>query len=103
MKSSDRPELVAAPAQYAEGDPSQGRDLKWRIRACLVSRIPDLTGVHVTVAGSTAVLRGKVRTSQEKRLCVRCCRHVPGVMRVVDDLTAAEPALIYFDPDTELS
>jgi len=103
MKSSDQPDHVPAPIQFAEGDTSQGRDLKWRIMACLKTRIPDLKGIHITVVGNTAVLRGHVRTSQEKWLCLKCCRHVPGVMRVVDDLIAADQALVYFNPDEELS
>jgi osmotically-inducible protein OsmY len=99
MKSSDHPELVPAPNQLAQGDTSKAGDLKWRITACLTTRIPDLKGIHITVVGNTAVLRGNVRTLQEKWLCLKCCRHVPGVMRIVDDLIAAEQALIYFDPE----
>jgi hypothetical protein len=103
MKTPDQPEIVPAPTHFAEGDTSQGRDLKWRIMACLKSRIPDLKDIRITVVGNTAVLRGKVRTMQEKWLCLKCCRHVPGVTRVVDDLTAADQTLIYFNPDAELS
>ena len=103
MNSSDRPEIVPAPTHFAEGDTSQGRDLKWRIVACLKSRIPDLKDIRITVVGNTAVLRGTVRTLQEKWLCLKCCRYVPGVTRVVDDLTAAEQTLVDFNPDAELS
>jgi osmotically-inducible protein OsmY len=42
--------------------------------------------IHITVIGSTAAMRGTVRSPQDKRLCLECCRHVPGVTRVVDDL-----------------
>ena len=90
MKSSDHGELVPTPIHFAEGDVADGRDLKWRITACLNTRIPDLKGIHVTVVGNTAVLRGNVRTLQEKWLCLKCCRDIPGVMRIVDDLIAAE-------------
>ena len=87
MKISGDPELIRFPDQYAVGDASEGHDLKWRILACFRCRIPEVTGIHVAVFGSTAVLRGKVRSSHDKRLCLECCRHVPGVMKVVDDLT----------------
>ena len=90
MKSSDHPEILPGLIQFAEGDVAEGRDLKWRIIACLKTRIPDLKGIHITVVGNTAVLRGKVRSMQEKSLCLKCCHHLPGVMRVVDDLTLAE-------------
>lgn len=65
-------------------------DLKWRIQACLRQRIPDLQGIHVTVVGNTAVLRGQVRSQCDKRFCIECCRHVPGVMRVLDELLVDE-------------
>jgi hypothetical protein len=102
MKSSDFPETMPAPTHFADGDVAEGHDLRWRIMACLRGRIPDLQGIHITVFGNTAVLRGKVRTVQEKWLCLKCCPHVPGVIRVVDDLTVAEQAVIYFDPEEEL-
>ena len=90
MQSPDHPELIPTPIQFAEGNVAEGQDLKWRITACLNTRIPDLKDIHITVVGNTAVLRGKVRTLQEKLLCLKCCRHVPGVMRIVDDLIVAE-------------
>lgn len=101
MKSSDQPELVATPIQFAAGDVAEGRELKWRITACLKTRIPDLQGIHITVVGNTAVLRGRVRTLKEKWLCLKCCHHVPGVMRVVDDLTTPEQGASHFDSEAE--
>ena len=101
MKSSDSPEIVSAPPQFAEGHVAQGRDLEWRITACLKTRIPDLKGIRITVVGSTAVLRGKVRTVEERWLCLKCCHHVPGVARVVNDLIVDEQALIYLNPEEE--
>lgn len=103
MDSSDRPEIGPAPTHYAQGDTSKGYDLKSRIVACLNVRFPGLRGIRVTVFGNTADLRGEVRSLQEKRLCVECCRHVPGVTRVVDDLTLTEQTPVYLDPEEELS
>ncbi|MBI3866756.1 MAG: BON domain-containing protein [Planctomycetia bacterium] len=90
MRISDDPELVPAPNQFAAGDVAEGHDIKWRIMACFRCRIPEVQGIHVTVFGNTAVLRGKVRSLHDRRLCLECCRHVPGVMRVVDELTSTE-------------
>jgi osmotically-inducible protein OsmY len=87
MKNSNDPELAAGPDQFATGDATEDHELKWRIMACFQCRIPEVTGIRVTVFGNTAVLRGNVRSSHDKRICLECCRHVPGVMRVVDDLT----------------
>lgn len=103
MKPPDPPETNSALAHFAEGDTSQGNELKGRILACLRDRLPDLPGIHITVFGNTAVLRGEVRSLPEKRLCVECCRHVPGVVRVMDDMTIADHKPIYLDPDGKLS
>ena len=99
MKSFDHSEIVPGSIQFAEGNVAEGRDLEWRIMACLKTRIPDIKDIHITVVGNTAVIRGRVRTLQEKWLYLKCCRHVPGIMRVVDDITLAEQAPIYFDPE----
>ena len=98
MEPSDQPEIVPAPTHFAAGDATIGDDLNRRLMACLRERIPDLKGIHVAVFGNTAVLRGEVRTLDERRLCVECCRHVPGVMKIVNDLTVADQGPIHFDP-----
>ncbi len=89
MKPAEKPEFTPA-TQYAKPDTSDREDLKGRVMACLRDHHTDLRGIHVTVFGGTAALRGHVRSLEEKRLCVVCCRHVPGVMRVVDDLVVAD-------------
>ena len=90
MKSSAHPETLPTPTQFAVGNTAQGHDLKWRIEACMRDRLPGLQGIHITVFGNTVALRGKVCSLQEKWQCIECCRHVPGVIRVVDDLKIAE-------------
>ena len=47
---------------------------------------PWLAKVDVRFHGGTATLSGKVRTFYERQLCTACCRRVPGVQRVVDEL-----------------
>jgi len=90
MESESKPEITPAPAHFAQGDTSRGQDLKWRITACLRDRLPNLQGIRLTVIGNTVAIRGPVASVQEKRLCIECCRHVPGVVRVVDELLVAE-------------
>jgi osmotically-inducible protein OsmY len=86
MKSANNSEIPAG-IHFAKPDTSDRHDLEWRITACLRDRLPGLRGdIHVTVIGSTAAIRGTVRSLEDRRLCLECCRHVPGVMRVVDDL-----------------
>lgn len=103
MKSSDSPGAIPASAHFAVGDTALGNDLKWRITACLRDRIPDLRDIHITVFGNTAALRGEVRSLSEKRMCIECCRHVPGVIRVVDDLVVAEQSTASHRREEELS
>ena len=90
MKSSDNPELVPAPDNFAKSDTADGDQLKQRIRASLKDRFSNLQGVHVTVFGTTVALRGKVPSKDDKRLILEYCRTVPGVMRVVNDLIVAD-------------
>jgi osmotically-inducible protein OsmY len=99
MEPADQPEIVPAPAHFAAGDAGLGHDLNRRIMASLRERIPDLKGIHVAVFGNTAVLRGEVRTLDEKQACVECCRRVPHVTKIVNDLTVADQSPIHFDPE----
>lgn len=81
--------------QYAASGTSLYRsDLEGRALACLVNRLPRLAGVKVTAFGGTVVLRGLVASVQEKRACVECARHVPGVSRVVDELAVSEQGTV---------
>jgi osmotically-inducible protein OsmY len=92
MESFGSSDIVPVPQQFAEGNTGEGRDLQRRIMACLKDRFPALRGVHVTVIGGTADLRGEVSSKTDKRLCVEYCRHVPGVLKIVDELIVAEKA-----------
>ncbi len=101
MEPADQPAIIPAPTHFAAGDAAFGHDVARRIAACLRERMAELKGIHVAAFGNTAVLRGEVRTAEEKRLCVECCRHVPGVMKIVNDLTVVDHAPIKFDPSDE--
>ncbi len=47
---------------------------------------PCLANVDVRFHRGIATLSGTVRSFHERQLCFVCCRHVPGVYRVVDEL-----------------
>ncbi len=57
---------------------------------------PWLATVDVRFDRGTATLSGTVRSFYERQICLVCCRHVPGVHRVVDELKVdyAESAVI---------
>ena len=57
-----------APTQFAVSDTSEANDLKSRIVAWLTSRISNLRGVHVTVFGGSAVLRGALASVDDRIL-----------------------------------
>lgn len=63
-------------------------------RASLCLRTRGICGadqVVIKVASGTVVLCGQLASRQEKRVCLECCRHVAGVIRVVDQLTVSAP------------
>ena len=47
---------------------------------------PWLAEVDVRFDRGIVTLSGTVRSFHERQLCFVCCRHVPGVHRVVDEL-----------------
>jgi osmotically-inducible protein OsmY len=103
MSSADKSKATPAASQYAKPDTSDREELKGRVMACLRDRNTDLRGIHVTVFGGTVAIRGHVRSSQEKQLCVECCRNVPGVARVVDDLIVVTDAPVSHGSEGEMS
>jgi hypothetical protein len=93
-----RKDLETTATSTAWPDFDERDELKWRIRACLRARIPDLQGIKVSVSGNTAAIRGRLRSPHEKRLCLECCRHIPGVMRVIDELIVLDESPLYWNP-----
>jgi osmotically-inducible protein OsmY len=83
-------EIVLVPPQFADTDIFNESDLKRRVSACLKTRLPRLEGIEVTVMGNTVILRGALLSAEEKRHCYECCRHVPGVMRVMEEIVVLE-------------
>ena len=70
---------------------TRDEDLKRRIICFLLGRgLPSLRYLDVEVREGVAILRGRVQTYYEKQLATCCCRHVAGVLRIVDDIHVAE-------------
>src|SRR5579885_1643281 len=90
MESSNRPDSCALTAHFASPDIGNRIDLARHVMACLREAAPEIhAAVHVTVIGGTVVVRGKLPTEFEKHACLECCRRVPGVLRLVDELVVA--------------
>ena len=63
------------------------QELRRRLVNALHSRGPhDELELQIEATGGVVVLRGRYSTDSSKRLCLECCRHVPGVLRLVDQL-----------------
>jgi osmotically-inducible protein OsmY len=66
------------------------RELAERVRRFLRDRVPECVDVAVEASGCTVILHGHAPSSHAKRLCVECCRHIAGVVHVVDELEIDE-------------
>jgi BON domain-containing protein len=62
-------------------------ELKRRIVNYLSQRLPNVTTVNVETHDGTAILRGTVPSRSIQTRCVDCCRHVAGVLNVIDRLS----------------
>ena len=60
-------------------------ELEHRILEFLYARgIANVEKMCVRVAGGVATVSGQVQTVHDRATCLECCRHVAGVLRVVD-------------------
>ncbi len=67
-------------------------DLKRRIMIFLTQRgVSSLQRLNIEVSGGTVTLQGTVRSFYERQLC-HCCKHVAGVLKLVDELKVELPS-----------
>ena len=61
--------------------------LERQVEHCLdVREVPNPKHVRVRAEGGIVQLQGSVDSERSKDLLLRCCQHVPGVVRIVDHL-----------------
>lgn len=73
-----------------------------RVEHCLdVRGVPTPEHVQVRAEGGIVQLQGWVESERSKDLLVRCCRHVPGVVRLVDDLAVKSLRAVEGEASTE--
>lgn len=73
-------------------------DLEHRLVNFLHARhVPGTESVHFDVRRGTVVVSGPLGSARAKWLCIECCRHVAGVVKLVDELIVerreSEPAV----------
>jgi osmotically-inducible protein OsmY len=62
-------------------------DLERRIRIFLAQKnVSALQRIAVSASKGTVRVRGRVHSFYEKQLCLNCCQHVAGVIRVIDEI-----------------
>jgi osmotically-inducible protein OsmY len=67
-------------------------DLEHRLVNFLHARhVPGRRSVDFNVRGGTVVVSGPLDSARAKWLCVECCRHVAGVIRLVDEVVIERP------------
>ncbi len=75
---------------YETTSTSEDRELARRTRLFLCTRgVCGADQVAVKVAGRTVIVCGELASREAKWQCLECCRHVAGVLRVIDQLRVA--------------
>lgn len=77
------------PTRVADGvcSESANEDLRRRIVNSLHARgVSDVDSLVVESNDGLVVIRGRLPSFQAKRQCVDCCRHVAGVLKLVEEL-----------------
>ena len=70
---------------------SPDHDLERRVRVYLTGRhVSGLRQIAVRARNGTVTLQGQVDSFYQKQLCLTCCRHVAGVITLVDEVEVAE-------------
>jgi osmotically-inducible protein OsmY len=68
-------------------------DLEGRIRIFLAQKnVSALQRIAVSASEGTVRVRGRVHSFYEKQLCLNCCQHVAGVIRVIDEIEVENKA-----------
>ena len=69
---------------------AKDHDLEHRIVNFLQDRhVPECQGVQVKATVGTVIVSGQVSSAHSKWLCMECCRHVAGVIKLVDKVRIA--------------
>jgi hypothetical protein len=63
-------------------------ELQRRIVNYLGQRLPNVNTISVEIHSGTVILRGTVPSQSIQWRCLDCCRHVAGVLNVIDQLSS---------------
>ncbi len=75
--------------------PQADQELQRRIENCLYARhLPALRYLTIEADNGTVYVSGTVSTFHEKQIVNHVCRHVAGVLQMVDDVEVAQPVAV---------
>ena len=81
--------MVSLPPGFSILSPDH--DLERRVQVYLNGRhVAGLRQIAVRARGGTVTLQGQVDSFYHKQLCLSCCRHVAGVITLVDEVEVVE-------------
>ena len=88
---------------HAEMIDKSSCDLQRRVMNFLAQRgVSSLRRLNVKAEGGTVTLHGTVRSFYERQLCLCCCQHVAGVVKLVDELKVEYPERQHAEPTEAL-
>jgi len=73
--------------ERTSGSGSEDALLRRRVLNYLSQLMPEMDRIDIDVHQGTVVLKGTVATDSMRWRCVDCCRHVAGVLTVIDRLS----------------
>ena len=80
-------ELIPTRVAYGVCSHEADEDLRRRIVNSLDAHgVSEANSLVVESNDGLVVVRGRLPSSQAKRQCVECCRHVAGVLKLVEEL-----------------
>lgn len=84
---SDRQANGHAPLSNYSSSCNGQFSLQRRVRNFLECRhVPGVERIKIEVDGNTVTVHGVLPSPDAKRICLECCRHVAGVIRLIDEV-----------------
>jgi len=84
--------LIRTPVAELPEETTEDENLEHRLVNFLYGRhVPERESVQLDVHGGTVVVRGRLHSRHAKWLCIECCRHVAGVIKLVDKIKVESP------------
>ena len=86
--------------------PEQNGFVQYNLRRRVVNflrdrGVPELHSLEVEADSGTVIIRGSLSSPQAKWLCLECCRHVAGVITLIDEVDIESPLAAHPSADLD--